>query len=47
MSTLLFLKLFGLVKGERVGVLIDSSDANTGFGRLQDFQQSLLVCYHV
>nr|XP_018668721.1 von Willebrand factor A domain-containing protein 3A [Ciona intestinalis] len=35
-------KLFGLVKGERVGVLIDSSDANTGFGRLQDFQQSLL-----
>nr|CAB3267658.1 von Willebrand factor A domain-containing protein 3A [Phallusia mammillata] len=35
-------KLFGLVKGDRVGVLIDSSDANTGFGRLQDFQQSLL-----
>lgn len=36
-------QLFGLVKGDRVGVLMDSSDANTGFGRLQDFQQALLV----
>ncbi|CAK8673496.1 unnamed protein product [Clavelina lepadiformis] len=35
-------KLFGLVKGDRVGILIDSSDANTGFGRLEEFQQSLL-----
>lgn len=35
-------KTFGLVKGDRVGILIDSSDANTGFGRLQVFQKALL-----
>nr|XP_039264117.1 von Willebrand factor A domain-containing protein 3A-like [Styela clava] len=33
---------YGLIKGDRVGVLIDSSDANTGFGRLKEFQKSLL-----
>ncbi|XP_072415869.1 von Willebrand factor A domain-containing protein 3A isoform X2 [Chiloscyllium punctatum] len=35
-------KMFGLVKGSRVGLLIDSSDANCGLGRLQDFQAALL-----
>ncbi|XP_067912743.1 von Willebrand factor A domain-containing protein 3A isoform X6 [Heterodontus francisci] len=44
-------KMFGLVKGSRVGLLIDSSDANCGLGRLQDFQTALLclldeqLCY--
>ncbi|XP_041062739.1 von Willebrand factor A domain-containing protein 3A [Carcharodon carcharias] len=44
-------KMFGLVKGSRVGLLIDSSAANCGLGRLQDFQTALLclldeqLCY--
>lgn len=35
-------KTYGMIKGDRVGVLIDSSDANTGFGRLKEFQRSIL-----
>ncbi|XP_078095955.1 von Willebrand factor A domain-containing protein 3A [Mustelus asterias] len=35
-------KVFGLVKGSRVGLLIDSSAANCGLGRLQEFQTALL-----
>ncbi|XP_067859637.1 von Willebrand factor A domain-containing protein 3A isoform X2 [Heptranchias perlo] len=35
-------KTFGLVKGTRIGLLVDSSDANCGLGRLQDFQTALL-----
>lgn len=35
-------KMFGLIKGDRVGILIDSSDANTGFGRLRELQKALL-----
>jgi len=35
-------KHFGLVTGENVAVLIDSSDDNIGFGRISEFQQSLL-----
>ncbi|XP_038676654.1 von Willebrand factor A domain-containing protein 3A [Scyliorhinus canicula] len=35
-------KMFGLVKGSRVGLLIDSSAANCGLGRLQEFQTALL-----
>uniref|UniRef100_UPI00398E4A58 von Willebrand factor A domain-containing protein 3A n=1 Tax=Pristiophorus japonicus TaxID=55135 RepID=UPI00398E4A58 len=44
-------KMFGLVKGTRVGLLVDSSDANCGLGRLQDLQTALLclldeqLCY--
>ncbi|XP_015216057.2 von Willebrand factor A domain-containing protein 3A isoform X2 [Lepisosteus oculatus] len=44
-------KVFGLVKGSRVGVLIDASDANCESGRLQEFQKHLLclldeqLCY--
>ncbi|XP_031548797.1 von Willebrand factor A domain-containing protein 3A-like, partial [Actinia tenebrosa] len=32
---------FGLVKGNRVALLVDSSDANCGYGRLRLFQESL------
>ncbi|CAH1794480.1 unnamed protein product [Owenia fusiformis] len=35
-------RVFGLVKGSRVAVCIDTSDANCGFGRLTAFQESLL-----
>ncbi|XP_042197032.1 von Willebrand factor A domain-containing protein 3A [Callorhinchus milii] len=35
-------KMFGLVTGSRVGVLVDASDANCGVGRRQDFQKALL-----
>lgn len=35
-------KLFGVVKGKRVAIVVDASDANLGFGRLQSFQESLL-----
>jgi hypothetical protein len=36
-------KSFGLVKGENIAVLIDSSDANMRFGRAVELQDSLLV----
>jgi hypothetical protein len=36
-------KSFGLIQGDRVAVLIDSSDANMGFGRAIELQDSLLV----
>ncbi|KAI0236056.1 von Willebrand factor A domain-containing protein 3A [Lamellibrachia satsuma] len=35
-------RVFGLIKRSRVGVLIDTSDANCGFGRLTHFQDSLM-----
>ena len=35
--------MFGLIKRSRVGVLIDVSDANCGFGRLTHFQEALMV----
>jgi hypothetical protein len=36
-------RVFGHVKGERVAVCIDSSDANLGFGRQTALQESLIV----
>ena len=36
-------KVFGLVQGEKVAVLIDSSNANMGFGRAIEIQDALLV----
>ncbi|KXJ28494.1 von Willebrand factor A domain-containing protein 3A [Exaiptasia diaphana] len=33
---------FGMVKGSRVALLVDASDANCGYGRLELFQESLL-----
>lgn len=36
-------KIFGLIQGDRVGVLVDSSNSNMGFGRAIEFQDSLLV----
>ncbi|XP_006823607.1 von Willebrand factor A domain-containing protein 3A-like [Saccoglossus kowalevskii] len=35
-------KIFGMVKGTKVAVVVDSSDANCGFGRLNTFQQSVM-----
>lgn len=35
--------MFGLIKGINVGILVDCSDANLGFGRLGPFQENLLV----
>ena len=32
-----------MVKGTRVAVLVDVSDANCGFGRLTNFQEALVV----
>lgn len=34
-------RAFGLVKGQNVALLVDASDSNTGYGRLQLFQESL------
>ena len=34
---------FGLVKGQNVALLVDASDSNCGYGRLQLFQESLSV----
>ena len=39
------LQSFGLVKGQNVALLVDASDSNCGYGRLQLFQESLSVCY--
>ena len=36
-------KEFGLVQGERVAVLIDSSNSNMGFGRAIEIQDSLMT----
>ena len=45
--TIIILKLlfqvFGNIRGERCVICIDTSDANTGFGRLTAFQESLIV----
>lgn len=35
-------RAFGLIQGERTAVLIDSSNANMGFGRSIDIQDSLM-----
>lgn len=35
-------KSFGLVQGDRVAILIDSSNANMGFGRAVELQDSLM-----
>ena len=37
------LKSFGLIEGERVAIIIDSSNSNMGFGRAIELQDSLLV----
>ena len=37
--------MFGVVKGSRVAVVVDTSEANTNFGRLTSFQESLGVCW--
>ena len=34
--------MFGLVGGSRLGVLLDSSDVNLGYGRCSDFQVNML-----
>ncbi|XP_032896497.1 von Willebrand factor A domain-containing protein 3A [Amblyraja radiata] len=36
-------KMFGLVKGARLGVLVDCSDANCGLGRQRELQRDLLA----
>ncbi len=36
-------QVFGLIQGEKVAVLIDSSNANMGFGRAIEIQDALLV----
>lgn len=36
-------KLFGLVQGERVAVLVDTSETNMAFGRVIELQDSLVV----
>ena len=36
-------KIFGLIQGDKVAVLVDSSNSNMGFGRAIEFQDSLLV----
>ena len=38
-------QVFGLIKGTKIAVILDTSDANCGFGRLAEFQDSLLVYY--
>ena len=35
--------MFGVVKGSRVAVIVDTSDASSGFGRLTSFQEALGV----
>ncbi|XP_064617094.1 von Willebrand factor A domain-containing protein 3A-like [Liolophura sinensis] len=35
-------RVFGNIKGDKVAVVIDTSDANCGFGRLTTFQESLI-----
>ena len=35
-------RMFGLLQGTRVGLGVDCSDANLGFGRLQAFQMALM-----
>ena len=37
------IQAFGLVKGQNVALLVDASDSNCGYGRLQLFQESLSV----
>lgn len=36
-------KVFGLVEGERVAILIDSSNSNMSFGRAIELQDALIV----
>lgn len=36
-------RIFGMVKGDRVGVLVDCSDSNFGFGRQTAFMEALMV----
>ncbi|XP_051878461.1 von Willebrand factor A domain-containing protein 3A [Pristis pectinata] len=36
-------KVFGLVKGRRLGVLVDCSNANCGLGRQRELQEALLA----
>lgn len=36
-------QIFGNIRGKRIAVVIDISDANAGFGRLTAFQESLVV----
>ncbi|CAH8589918.1 unnamed protein product [Schistosoma turkestanicum] len=35
-------KIFGLIRGENIGLLLDCSDANLGFGRDKQFKQHLI-----
>ncbi|XP_033122246.1 von Willebrand factor A domain-containing protein 3A-like [Anneissia japonica] len=34
-------KVFGMVKGSKVALMVDTSDSNCGFGRLSDFRRCL------
>jgi hypothetical protein len=36
-------KVFGLVQGERIAVVIDSSNSNMSFGRVIELQDALIV----
>jgi hypothetical protein len=36
-------QIFGNIRGKRIAVVVDVSDANAGFGRLTAFQESLVV----
>lgn len=36
-------QIFGNIRGKRIAVVVDISDANAGFGRLTAFQESLVV----
>ena len=36
-------QIFGLLKGQRLAILVDTSDANCSYERLDIFQQSLQV----
>lgn len=35
-------RAFGLIQGERIAVIIDSSNSNMGFGRSIDIQDSMI-----
>jgi len=43
MNNFVSYQIFGLIKGQRIAMLVDCSDANFGFGRVSGFQDSLLV----
>jgi hypothetical protein len=40
-------KSFGLIEGERVAIIVDSSTANLGFGRSTEVLDSLIVIFSI